>query len=72
MQDFRKLQIYRRSVEYCTDIYKFSCELPKSEQYGLTAQIRSKSSLTNVIARRPKADEAISGIASSRLGRDSQ
>jgi four helix bundle protein len=40
MQDFRKLNIYKRAIEYCKKIYKFSTELPSNEKYGLIPQIR--------------------------------
>ncbi|MEW6410777.1 MAG: four helix bundle protein [Nitrospirota bacterium] len=40
MQDFRKLNIYKRAIEYCTKIYKFSTKLPSNEKYGLIPQIR--------------------------------
>ena len=40
MQDFRKLNIYQRAIEYCSKIYKFSVGLPSSEKYGLISQIR--------------------------------
>ena len=40
MQDFRKLLIYSRAIEYCSDIYQFAKKLPQNEQYGLTSQIK--------------------------------
>jgi four helix bundle protein len=40
MQDFRKLNIYKRAIEYCKKIYKFSTKLPSNEKYGLISQIR--------------------------------
>src|SRR4030042_5880154 len=40
MQDFRKLNIYKRAIEYCKKIYKFSTKLPSNEKYGLIPQIR--------------------------------
>ena len=40
MQDFRKLNIYKRAIEYCTKIYKFSTELPPDEKYGLISQMK--------------------------------
>ena len=40
MQDFRKLGIYKRAIEYSTQVYKFSITLPASEKYGLISQIR--------------------------------
>ena len=44
MQDFRKLEIYRRSMDYCVNIYKFSTKLPSDEKYGLISQIRRAAS----------------------------
>ena len=40
MQDFRKLDVYKRAIEYSTKIYKFSAKLPVNEKYGLVSQIR--------------------------------
>lgn len=40
MQDFRKLEIYKRAIEYSVKIYKFSAKLPTNEKYGLISQIR--------------------------------
>jgi len=40
MQDFRKLNIYKRAIEYCKNIYNFSTKLPSNEKYGLIPQIR--------------------------------
>ena len=40
MQDFRKLNIYKRAIEYCKKIYNFSTKLPLNEKYGLIPQIR--------------------------------
>jgi len=40
MQDFRKLNIYKRAIEYCKKIYNFSTKLPSNEKYGLIPQIR--------------------------------
>ena len=40
MQDFRKLNIYKRAIEYCKNIYIFSTKLPSNEKYGLIPQIR--------------------------------
>lgn len=40
MQDFRKLEICNRSIDYCGAIYKFSAHLPAHEKYGLISQIR--------------------------------
>ena len=40
MQDFRKLNIYKRAIEYCKNLYNFSTKLPSNEKYGLIPQIR--------------------------------
>jgi four helix bundle protein len=40
MQDFQKLNIYKRAIDYCTKIYKFSAILPSNEKYGLVSQVR--------------------------------
>lgn len=40
MQDFRRLDIYKRAIDYCVEVYKVSAKLPSSEQYGLVSQIR--------------------------------
>ncbi len=40
MQDFRNLEIYKRSIQFCTDIYRFTAILPDDEKYGLVSQIR--------------------------------
>jgi len=44
VQDFRKLDIYNRAIDYCADIYKFSVKMPSSEKYGLISQIRRAGS----------------------------
>lgn len=38
--NFRKLKIYQRAIAFAVEIYKVSKNFPKSEAYGLTAQIR--------------------------------
>jgi four helix bundle protein len=40
MQDFRKLNIYQRAIDYSVETYKFSAALPADEKYGLVSQIR--------------------------------
>lgn len=40
MQDFRKLDIYKKAITYSVNVYKFSAELPADEKYGLISQIR--------------------------------
>ncbi|HEX2152686.1 MAG TPA: four helix bundle protein [Acidimicrobiia bacterium] len=43
MQDFRKLQVWHDSVDLAADIYDATRLLPRSEQFGLRAQLRSAS-----------------------------
>ena len=40
MQDFRKLDIYKRAIDYSVKIYRFSGGFPRDEKYGLISQIR--------------------------------
>ena len=40
MQDYNKLDVYKRAIEYSVNIYKFSTELPENEKYGLISQMR--------------------------------
>ena len=40
MQDFRRLEIYKRAIGYSVSIYTFSTRLPSNEKYGLVSQIR--------------------------------
>lgn len=40
MNNFRKLNIWKYSVELATEVYEVTTQLPKSELYGLTSQIR--------------------------------
>lgn len=40
MKNFKDLQIWQRSMDLVTDIYKITETFPKQEQYGLSSQIR--------------------------------
>ena len=40
MHKFRKLKVWQRSMDFVTKIYRVSNEFPRSEQFGLTSQIR--------------------------------
>jgi four helix bundle protein len=40
MQDYKKLDIWKKAMDYTTEIYKMSSKLPPSEKYGLTSQIQ--------------------------------
>jgi four helix bundle protein len=36
----KDLEVWKKSVEFVTNIYRVTCDFPKEEQYGLTSQIR--------------------------------
>jgi four helix bundle protein len=40
VQDYRKLEIWNRAMDYAVEIYRLSARLPSIEKYGLTSQIR--------------------------------
>ena len=40
MQDFRKLQVWKKSHNLTLRIYRLTSEFPREEMYGLTSQIR--------------------------------
>lgn len=40
MNNFRKLKIWKLSIELSTDVYEMTKKYPKSEMYGLKSQIR--------------------------------
>ncbi len=40
MRDFRKLQVWQKSHQLALDIYRLTIDFPKSEQFGLTRQMR--------------------------------
>jgi four helix bundle protein len=44
MQDFRKLDVWRRSHAFALRIYKISRQLPADERFGLSSQIRRAAS----------------------------
>jgi len=44
MQDFRNLQVWKKSHEFTLKIYKITCDFPREEMFGLTSQIRRASS----------------------------
>ena len=43
MQDFRNLQVWKKSHEFTLKIYKITCNFPKEEMFGLTSQLRRAS-----------------------------
>ena len=40
MKTHKDLDVWKRSLEFVTDIYKISRNFPKEEIYGITSQIR--------------------------------
>ena len=40
MQDYRKLDVWRRAHTLALSVYRLTNDFPKQEQYGLTSQIR--------------------------------
>ena len=40
MKTHKDLDVWKRSLEFVTDIYKISRNFPKEEMYGITSQIR--------------------------------
>ncbi|MGA7098580.1 MAG: four helix bundle protein [Acidimicrobiia bacterium] len=41
MHDFRRLEVWRESIELARDLYVLTASFPDGERYGLVAQIRS-------------------------------
>jgi len=39
-RNYKDLQVWQKAYQLCLGIYKSTKEFPKSEQYGITAQIR--------------------------------
>lgn len=51
MDNFKNLEVWKKSVHFATLIYKFTSSFPKNETYGLTSQIRrSAVSISSNIA----------------------
>lgn len=40
MQDYKKLEIYKRAKEISVEVYKITSKFPPQEIYGLTTQLR--------------------------------
>lgn len=40
MQDYHRLEIWRRAMDFTVEIYRLSADLPDAERYNLTAQVR--------------------------------
>ena len=43
MQDFKELKVWSKAHQLTIEVYKATGEFPRTEQYGLTAQIRQAS-----------------------------
>ena len=50
MQDFKKLDVWKRSHELALMVYKLSASFPREEVYGLTSQLRRAASVPANIA----------------------
>ena len=51
LQDFKTLQVWKKSHELVLEIYRISSDFPATEAYGLTSQIqRSAASIPTNIA----------------------
>ncbi len=51
MKDFKKLNVWQKSIELVASIYKISKKFPAAEKYGLTSQVtRSAVSIPSNIA----------------------
>jgi four helix bundle protein len=44
LKDFRDLKVWEKGHELVLDVYRATATFPKSEQYGLTSQLRRCSS----------------------------
>jgi four helix bundle protein len=43
VHDFRKLRIWRASIDLAADVYQITYRFPRRELYGLAAQMRSSA-----------------------------
>jgi four helix bundle protein len=43
MHDYKKLKIWKESVDFSVQIYKVTASFPKEEMYGLVSQLRRAS-----------------------------
>ena len=51
MDNFRNLIVWKRAVDFATDVYRKTENFPRTESYGLTSQIRrSAVSISSNIA----------------------
>jgi four helix bundle protein len=40
LKNYKGLNVWQKSYEFCLEIYKITAKFPKEERYGLTSQIR--------------------------------
>jgi len=51
MHNFKELGVWKKSIDFCTDIYRITESFPSQEKYGLISQInRSCVSISSNIA----------------------
>ncbi len=43
LQSYRDLEVWKQAIDLVTEVYTLSANFPKSEQFGLTIQIRRAS-----------------------------
>ena len=43
VRDYRDLLVWQRAVDFIAEIYRISAAFPRTEQFGLTAQLRGAS-----------------------------
>lgn len=64
MNNFRNLDVWNKAVELATYVYKITENLPKTEKYGLTSQIRrSAVSISSNIAEGQEEGQKRSSIS---------
>lgn len=40
LKNYKELNVWQKSYQFCLEIYKITMSFPKEERYGLTSQIR--------------------------------
>lgn len=43
MHNYKKLEIWKKSREFCSEIYMITASFPNEEKFGLTSQLRRAS-----------------------------
>lgn len=61
MSDFKDLQVWQKSIDFVTEIYKATDTFPENEKFGLVAQLRRAavsipSNISEGSTRRSKVD----------------